>query len=197
MNLPERRSIGAWLRKKRNVAVHRRKGLRNVLPTAYIHPRAEVSRDLVARDFAFVAPGCKIDPGVEIGRYSMLARNVAVVGDDHVWQYPGTPIQFSGRPEQTLTCIADDVWIGYGALVMRGVRIGRGAVVAARAVVTADVPAYAVVAGVPARKIAERFADPDLRARHDAMLDGPVLQPNFTRDLSVPSSDDTQGGSRS
>ena len=53
--------------------------------------------------------------------------------------------------------VEDDVWIGYGATVMSGVRIGQGAVVAAGAVVTRDVPPYAVVGGVPAKTIKFRF----------------------------------------
>lgn len=169
----------------RNRLVQMRKGLRAVSPTAYIHPAAEVAKDLVAEEYAFIAPGCKIDPGVHIGRYSMLARLVAIVGDDHVWDVPGVPMQFTGRPPQSRTIIEDDVWIGYAALIRRGVTIGRGAIVGAHAVVTADVPPYVVTAGVPARTIAERFPNPDDRRRHDEMLDGPTVAPNFAMRLSA------------
>lgn len=57
------------------------------------------------------------------------------------------------------TVVGHDVWIGMEALVMPGVRIGHGAVVAARAVVTRDVPDYAVVAGNPARVVRRRFPE--------------------------------------
>ncbi len=53
--------------------------------------------------------------------------------------------------------IGHDVWIGHGAIILPGVKIGHGAVVAAGAVVTKDVPAHAVVAGVPARFLKWRF----------------------------------------
>ena len=53
--------------------------------------------------------------------------------------------------------VGNDVWIGYEAVVMAGVRIGDGAIVASRAVVTRDVPPYAIVGGVPARVIKYRF----------------------------------------
>ncbi|MDE2405124.1 MAG: CatB-related O-acetyltransferase [Sphingomonadales bacterium] len=53
--------------------------------------------------------------------------------------------------------IGSDVWIGEGALIRRGVRIGDGAVIASRAVVTADVPPYAIVGGTPARILKYRF----------------------------------------
>lgn len=59
------------------------------------------------------------------------------------------------------TVIGSDVWLGFDSVVMPGVRIGNGAIVAARAVVTADVPDYAIVAGNPARVIRMRFA-PDI-----------------------------------
>ena len=55
------------------------------------------------------------------------------------------------------TTIGHDVWIGHGAVIMPGVSIGTGAVVGAGAVATRDVPDYAVVAGVPAKIIRERF----------------------------------------
>lgn len=53
--------------------------------------------------------------------------------------------------------VGNDVWIGYEAVVMAGVRIGDGAIIAARAVVTRDVPAYAIVGGIPAKVIRMRF----------------------------------------
>jgi serine acetyltransferase len=54
--------------------------------------------------------------------------------------------------------IDDDVWIGYGVTILSGVHIGQGAVVAAGAVVTKDVPPYAIVGGVPAKIIKYRFS---------------------------------------
>ena len=55
--------------------------------------------------------------------------------------------------------IGNDVWIGYEALIMAGVHIGNGAIIAARAVVTKDVPPYTIVGGVPAKPIRKRFTD--------------------------------------
>lgn len=57
------------------------------------------------------------------------------------------------------TLIGNDVWLGYEALVMPGVKIGDGAIVAARAVVTRDVPPYSVVGGNPAQVVKRRYSD--------------------------------------
>ena len=55
--------------------------------------------------------------------------------------------------------IGNDVWIGYEAVIMAGVHIGDGAIIGTRAVVTKDVPPYAIVGGIPAKKIRSRFDD--------------------------------------
>ena len=72
---------------------------------------------------------------------------------------------------------------------MRGVSIGRGAVVAARAVVIRDVAPYTVVAGIPAVVVRTRFSDVEERKVHDAMLDGPRVTPTFAGRLSTPESE--------
>lgn len=63
-----------------------------------------------------------------------------------------------------LTTIENDVWIGHGAFILPGVRIGNGAVIAAMSVVTKDVPPYAVVAGSPARIVKYRFPEEQIEA---------------------------------
>ena len=55
--------------------------------------------------------------------------------------------------------IGNDVWIGYEAIIMSGVKIGDGAIIGTRAVVTKDVPPYAIVGGIPAKEIRKRFSD--------------------------------------
>jgi phosphonate metabolism protein (transferase hexapeptide repeat family) len=64
--------------------------------------------------------------------------------------------------------IGHDTWIGHGAVIMKGVRVGNGAIIAAKSVVTKDVPAYAVVGGTPANIIKFRHP-PELAARLDAL----------------------------
>ncbi|MGO1975424.1 MAG: CatB-related O-acetyltransferase [Propionibacteriaceae bacterium] len=113
-----------------------------------------------------------------IGKYCAIATGTRflLAGAEHptmgVSTFPFT--MFGGRwAEQTLdivtdmpsrsdTVIGNDVWFGYQAIVMPGVQIGDGAIIAAGAVVTADVPPYTIVGGNPARPIRQRFAEPDI-----------------------------------
>ena len=159
-----------------------RKRLRHVHPTAYVHSSARVATDLVAGPYAFIGRNCDIAPRVVIGRYTMLAPEVAIVGDDHKWDEPGVPIQFAGRPPQHSTTIGDDAWLGHGVVVMRGVTIGDGAIIGARALVTKDVPPYEVWAGMPARRVRPRFANEAIRAEHARRIAGPLIAPKFAED---------------
>lgn len=72
--------------------------------------------------------------------------------------------QFEELTRKRYVTIGNDVWIGGNALIMRGVRIGDGAIIAAGAVVTRDVPAYSIVGGVPAKVIKYRF-DEEIRQK--------------------------------
>jgi acetyltransferase-like isoleucine patch superfamily enzyme len=156
-----------------------RLGLNHVHPTFYLAPSATVSKDLVAKEYSFINIGCIVGPRVELGRYSMVGPRVMIVGADHRYDIPGTPIIFSGRPVMPLTIIEDDVWIACGAIVLAGVTIGRGAIVAAGAVVTRDVPAYEIYGGVPASKISDRFSSAEARQFHSAAMDGPPRQGTY------------------
>ena len=127
----------------------------------------------VAGDYVYIGPYCQLPPRVHVGHYSSLSAYVSIVGADHNYDIPGTPIVFSGRPPSCVTRIGQDVLVGHGAIVLRGIAIGNGAVVGAGAVVTKDVPPYAVVAGVPARVLRYRFDERE-RAIHEAMLTRPT-----------------------
>jgi len=167
------------LRNTRNRAVIAGKRLGGVDPTAYVHPSSHVAKDLVAGPYVFIGRHCNIAPQVTIGRYTMLASDIAIVGDDHNWSRPGVPIQFAGRPPQRATTIGADAWLGHGVIVMRGLTIGDAAIIAAGAVVTKDVPSYEVWAGVPAKHIRDRFADETARVRHEQMIAGLTATPTF------------------
>ena len=125
-----------------------------------------------------------------IGRYCAIAAGVRFLmpGANHADLGPSTyPFGVFGAPWDTTldlvmgasspgdTVVGSDVWLGYSALVMPGVRIGHGAVVAAGSVVTRDVPPYAVVGGNPARVIRMRYEPDDVdRLLAAAWWDWPV-----------------------
>lgn len=154
-------------------------GFAAVAPTAYIARHCRISPDLIAGPFCYIGPGCQIGPKVEIGSYSMLGPEVMVIGSDHLWNRPGTPIIFSGRPTLDDTIIGADVWIGARAIIRAGVRIGRGAIIGAGAVIVEDVPEYQIHGGVPGHRIKDRFADGQEREIHDAMLTEPAVYGTF------------------
>jgi len=93
--------------------------------------------------------------GVTIGKDSLLGPFVAIYSENHQFQDPDIPIRSQGNVRQPVQ-IGNDVWIGAHAVVVAGVSIGDGAVVAAGAVVTKNVPDRTVVAGVPAKVIGSR-----------------------------------------
>lgn len=125
-----------------------------------------------------------------IGKFCAIARDVKFImnGANHKTSGISTyPFQIFGSgwekvmpetgdlPYKGDTVIGNDVWIGFEALIMPGVKIGNGAIIAARSVVTADVPAFSVVGGNPARVIHARFpADSIATLEKLAWWDWPV-----------------------
>lgn len=127
--------------------------------------------------FTYLVGGV-IDSCSSIGRYCSIAAGVRIGEPDHPTTWLSTsPFQydegrFGWHPDAVdgstvephgfargPASIGHDVWIGANALILRGVHVGDGAIVAAGAVVTTDVPPYAIVGGVPARVIRSRFDD--------------------------------------
>jgi acetyltransferase-like isoleucine patch superfamily enzyme len=106
------------------------------------------------------------DEGLEIGCLCSIADNVTfLLGGEHgtssITSYP-MHVKFYGAKREALSkgkiLLGDDVWVGYGAIILSGVRIHQGAVIGAGAVVSQDVPPYAIVAGNPAKVIKYRFS---------------------------------------
>lgn len=119
-----------------------------------------------------------------IGKFCSIAANSRINALEHpierltthkvsyrpneYFRYQGVDSGFRERRQSKRVTIGHDVWIGHGAVVMPGVAIGNGAVIGANAVVTRDVPAYAIVAGVPARVLRPRF-DAETATRIEAL----------------------------
>lgn len=128
-------------------------------------------------DYVYIGKQVHIEANCIIGNYCLIANRVAIIGrHDHDFCAVGYPVRFSpwlnskkiqSPYSDEMAKIEDDVWIGYGAIVLTGVTIGRGAIIAAGSVVTHDVLAYSIVAGVPARLVGKRFSDASMIAKHE------------------------------
>lgn len=131
--------------------------------------------------YSYMNDGGYMRSGVFIGRFCSIGRRVSLGAGSHpmagLSTHPslvhgmGSPyseaeraaLRIRNKP-QNPTIIGNDVWIGDGVVVAAGVRIGTGAVIGANAVVTRDVPAYAIVKGIPAEVNRHRFP-PEIVAR--------------------------------
>jgi len=128
----------------------------------------------------YIGKDVDIECNCEIGDFVLIANRVAFVGrHDHDFRAVGFPVRYAPwigsarhpspwRHEKVT--VESDAWLGYGVTVLTGVRIGRGAIVAAGAVVTKDVPPYSIVAGSPAKEVGRRFTDSGDIERHEASI---------------------------
>jgi acetyltransferase-like isoleucine patch superfamily enzyme len=118
-----------------------------------------VMPELVIGDGTFVGHGC----GFSVGRSVRIGKHCLLAGGVHVFDMDGHPLDAAERragkptPADAIApvVIGDDVWVGAGAYILKGVTVGDRAIVAAKAVVTKDVPSDCVVAGNPARVVKE------------------------------------------
>ena len=115
---------------------------------------------IVIRDRVFIGFACEFNVrrGLEIGDDSLIASGCKFIDHDHGTARGDTPMHQQTAGAEAEIILEEDVWLGVNVIVLKGVRIGRGAIVAAGAVLTADVPSYEIWGGVPARRIAERKA---------------------------------------
>ena len=128
----------------------------------------------------YIGKKVHIEANCDIGDYVLIANRVAIVGrHDHDFRAVGFPVRFapwiasqrfesSCSPERAV--IEDDVWIGYGAIILTGVKVGRGAIIGAGALVTKDIGSYAIALGAPARAVGIRFSSSGQIKRHENMI---------------------------
>lgn len=119
--------------------------------------------------YSYMGYDCEV-VNCEIGKFCSLANNVIIGGAQHPLNWVSTSPVFYNQQggsnhhlgslefdKTKRSYIGNDVWIGNRAIIMQGIRIGDGAVIGAGAVITKDVPPYAIVGGIPARIIRYRF----------------------------------------
>lgn len=128
-----------------------------------------------------------IEANCTIGDYSGLSSRVALVGRlDHNYKTIGVPFNFapfvgsrcmqgSYHHEKDEVTIEEDVWVGHQSIILTGVRIRRGTIVAAGSVVIHDTEPYSIVAGVPAKKVGDRFTKEEIET-HERMIAGGIYK---------------------
>jgi len=152
-----------WNGLQRKLAVHGNVAL-GVGTTIGQGSIVSATHSLTIGDRVHIGRNCTIEVNGSIGDCVLMAANVGIVGrNDHATDEPTIPMRdatwigdrlLTGRDVIT---IGSDVWIGYGAVLLSGIEVGSGAVIAAGSVVTRDVPESAVVAGNPAVVKGYRF----------------------------------------
>jgi chloramphenicol O-acetyltransferase type B len=121
---------------------------------------------IIGRDF-YIGKDSQIECDAQIGDYVMLGNKVGLIGRyDHHYQQFGVPMHlasqirepdYSWKGLNMKIVIEDDVWVGYGSIILSGVKIGTGSIIGAGSVVTRDVEPYSIYGGIPAKKIGNRF----------------------------------------
>lgn len=97
-----------------------------------------------------------------IGNHVSFGPGVNIYGINHNYRQIGSWIKDVYIPEEKNVTIEDDVWVGANAIILPGVTIGKGSVIAAGAVVTKDIAPYTVYMGIPSQKISNRFTPSEI-----------------------------------
>lgn len=107
-------------------------------------------------DRSGVGINCEINGRVKIGNCVMMGPEVVVYTKGHAFDSTDIPMMDQGDTDEMPVTIGNDVWLGRRVMIMPVVHIGDGCVIGAGAVVTKDIPAYSVAAGVPAKVVKTR-----------------------------------------
>lgn len=113
-------------------------------------------RGIVVGDGSGIGSDSQLHGPVVIGKGVLMGPQVLIYTRNHQFADPGIPIVQQGYRSERPVTIEDDVWIGARAIILPGVKVGRGAVIGAGAVVAKEVEPYAIVAGNPAMIIGRR-----------------------------------------
>jgi acetyltransferase-like isoleucine patch superfamily enzyme len=128
----------------------------------------------------YIGKYCSFETDIEVDNDVLFGNKVGLIGKyDHDYSYIGKSIKdspwigdidYNFKGKNLKIVVEKDVWIGYGAIIVSGVRIGRGSIVAAGSVVLRDVEPYTIVGGNPARVISKRYTSEQIE-EHERIYD--------------------------
>ena len=107
-------------------------------------------------DYSGIGINARINGTCTIGNYVMMGTDVVIITRNHSFSRIDIPMMHQGFDEERPVVIGNDVWIGDRVIILSGVHVGEGSILAAGSVVTKDVPPYSIVGGVPAKIIKNR-----------------------------------------
>lgn len=170
------------------------KKIRNLILIKFIYRKYQIATgfhggrgiSMWAKDFIeigknfYMGAYSQIGCNTKIGNNVIFGSYVSLVGRyDHHYQQIGVPTRkasqirdkdYDWKGINSNVIIEDDVWVGHKTIILSGVRIGRGSIIAAGSVVTKNVESYAIYGGVPAKKITDRFENSYDVAKHEKIL---------------------------
>lgn len=117
--------------------------------------KVSLSTPISVGDYSGIGDYCYFQGEVLLGDNVMMAPRCAFIANNHQYSDRNIPMNRQGVENKKII-VGNDVWIGYGAIILAGVELEEGCIVAAGAVVTQSVPRYAIVGGVPAKIIKYR-----------------------------------------
>lgn len=188
-------AIVAFLKKARNLFL-RKVIYRNYQIDKGFHSGARVriwakNKIKIGKNF-YIGRDSFIETDVNIGDDVIFGNSVAIIGRyDHCYQQIGTPIRFAVQIRDKdynwkglnlITTIEDDVWVGYGATILGGVKIGEGSIIGAGSLVIKDVEPYSIYAGTPAKKIRGRFESFEDLQKHLYLVKSKYYKSNKVED---------------
>jgi acetyltransferase-like isoleucine patch superfamily enzyme len=135
--------------------------------------------EIIIGENFYIGRYSQIECDTIIGNNVIFANCVALVGRyDHHYMQIGTPTRLASKIRDrdydwkglnSTLIIEDDVWVGYGAIILSGVKIGKGSIIAAGSVVTKDIEPYSIVGGNPAKFIKYRFTKDEIK-QHESLI---------------------------
>lgn len=139
------------------------------------------SRLIIGKN-VYIGKNVHIECDCEIGDYCLIANQVAFVGKhDHDFRAVGYPVRFSpwagshkldsGSANEKII-VGQDVWIGYGAILLTGITVGKGAIISAGSLVVKDVEPYSIVGGVPVKTLGSRFTETEIKIHEKKIISG-------------------------